>query len=52
MSRIYILTDDGRTLWQLVLYYQRLRNATPEQRAHWNPCFWHPLGGHRWRCIL
>lgn len=32
-ERIYILTDDGRTLWQSVLYYQRLRNATPEQRA-------------------
>ena len=32
-ERIYILTDDGRTLWQSVLYYRRLRNATPEQRA-------------------
>ncbi|MBR2359528.1 MAG: DUF2442 domain-containing protein [Bacteroidaceae bacterium] len=31
-DRIYILTDDGRTLWQSILYYQRLKNATPEQR--------------------
>lgn len=31
-DRIYILTDDGRTLWQSILYYQRLRNATSEQR--------------------
>ena len=31
-ERIYIETDDGRTLWQSILYYQRLRNATKEQR--------------------
>ena len=31
-ERIYIETDDGRTLWQSVLYYQRLKNATDEQR--------------------
>ena len=31
-ERIYIETDDGRTLWQLILYYQRLKNATDEQR--------------------
>lgn len=31
-ERIYIETDDGRTLWQSVLYYQRLKNATEEQR--------------------
>ena len=30
--RIYIETDDGRTLWQSILYYQRLKNATNEQR--------------------
>ena len=32
-ERIYIKTDDGRTLWQSMLYYQRLMNATEEQRA-------------------
>ena len=31
-ERIYIETDDGRTLWQSILYYQRLKNATDEQR--------------------
>lgn len=31
-ERIYIETDDGRVLWQSILYYQRLRNATEEQR--------------------
>lgn len=31
-ERIYIKTDDGRTLWQSILYYQRLRNATEKQR--------------------
>lgn len=32
-ERIYIETDDGRTLWQSILYYQRLKNATVEQRS-------------------
>lgn len=31
-ERIFIETDDGRILWQSILYYQRLRNATEEQR--------------------
>ena len=31
-ERIYIETDDGHTLWQSTLYYQRLKNATDEQR--------------------
>ena len=31
-ERIYIETDDGRTLWQSILYYQRQKNATDEQR--------------------
>ena len=31
-ERIYIETEDGRTLWQSILYYQRLKNATDEQR--------------------
>ena len=30
-DRIYGLTDDGRTLWQSLLYYRRLREATPEE---------------------
>ena len=32
-DRIYGLTDDGRTLWQSLLYYQRLRNASEEEAA-------------------
>ena len=32
-DRIYVLTDDGRTMWQSLLYYRRLREATDEQRA-------------------
>lgn len=31
-NRIYGETDDGRTLWQSLLYYRRLRNATDEER--------------------
>ena len=31
-DRIYGLTDDGRTLWQSLLYYRRLLNATNEER--------------------
>ena len=31
-NRIYGLTDDGRTLWQSLLYYKRLLHATPAQR--------------------
>jgi hypothetical protein len=30
-QRIYGETDDGRVLWQSLLYYKRLMNATPEQ---------------------
>lgn len=32
-DRIYGLTDDGRTLWQSLLYYRRLRNASEEEAA-------------------
>lgn len=32
-DRIYGLTDDGRTLWQSLLYYKRLRQAADEERA-------------------
>lgn len=44
-NRIYGLSDDGRTLWQSLLYYKRLLNATEKQRTdyefngfgiHWN----------------
>jgi hypothetical protein len=31
-DRIYGLTDDGRTLFQSLLYYRRLRNATEAER--------------------
>ncbi len=31
-GRIYGQADDGRTLWQSLLYYKRLLNATEEQR--------------------
>lgn len=31
-ERIYIETEDGRTLWQSILYYDRLLHATDEQR--------------------
>ena len=32
-ERIYIETDDGRTLWQSILYYQRLLHTQVRQRA-------------------
>lgn len=31
-DRIYGQTDDGRTLWQSLLYYRQLRNASEEER--------------------
>ena len=31
-DRIYGLTDDGRTLWQSLLYYRRLRAASEAER--------------------
>ena len=34
-DRIYGPTDDGRELWQSLLYYKRLRNATDEERANY-----------------
>ena len=34
-DRIYGLTDDGRTLWQSLLYYRRLREATDEEREQY-----------------
>ena len=34
-NRIYGLTDDGRTLFQSLLYYKRLMYATDEQRCNY-----------------
>lgn len=34
-DRIYGLTDDDRTLWQSLLYYKRLRNASDDQRKNY-----------------
>lgn len=34
-NRIYGKTDDGRTLFQSLLYYKRLLNATDEQRNNY-----------------
>jgi hypothetical protein len=31
-DKIFILTDDGQELWQSLLWYHRLQNATGEQR--------------------
>lgn len=32
-DRIYGETDDGRILWQSLLYYRRLKDASEEQRS-------------------
>lgn len=34
-DRIYGQTDDGRTLWQSLLYYRRLRAATGSERERY-----------------
>lgn len=34
-DRIYGLTDDGRTLWQSLLYYRRLLHASHEERENY-----------------
>ena len=34
-ERIYGLTDDGRTLWQSLLWYRRLRAATDKERLEY-----------------
>ncbi|MDR0572853.1 MAG: DUF2442 domain-containing protein [Tannerella sp.] len=31
-DKIFILTDDGQELWQSLLWYRRLQNATEKQR--------------------
>lgn len=35
-DRLYGLADDGRTLWQSLLYYRRLMEATAEQRNNFS----------------
>jgi hypothetical protein len=34
-NKIFIRTEDGRQLWQSLLYYHRLQHATPEQRNNY-----------------
>ena len=34
-NRIYGETDDGRVLWQSLLYYRRLLNASPTERENY-----------------
>jgi hypothetical protein len=34
-NKIFIRTGDGRELWQSLLYYHRLQQATPEQRNNY-----------------
>lgn len=34
-NRIYGETTDGKIVWQSLLYYKRLRNATPQQRENY-----------------
>lgn len=46
-EKIFILTEDGHTLWQSLLWYSRLKNATKEQRNDYeiDDC------GIRWKTI-
>jgi hypothetical protein len=46
-EKIFILTDDGRELWQSLLWYPRLRRATREQRMKYE----HDEIGIRWEEI-
>jgi hypothetical protein len=34
-NKIFIRTEDGRQLWQSLLYYHRLQQATPDQRNNY-----------------
>lgn len=34
-EKIFIQTDDGRVLWQSLLWYSRLKNATEEERNNY-----------------
>jgi hypothetical protein len=38
-DKIFILTEDGKTLWQSLLWYRRLLNATEEQRNNYRTSF-------------
>lgn len=46
-DKIYGLTDDGRTVWQSLLWYKRLKSATETQRAEYEMddegIHWHNL---------
>lgn len=46
-EKIFILTEDGHTLWQSLLWYPRLKNATEQQRNEYeiDDC------GIRWEAI-
>lgn len=46
-EKIFILTDDGRTLWQSLLWYPRLKNATAAQRQEYEVDAY----GIRWESI-
>ena len=46
-EKIFILTDDGRQLWQSLLWYPRLLYATPEQRMDYE----YDQIGIRWKEI-
>jgi len=46
-EKIFILTDDGKQLWQSLLWYPRLLHATPEQRMDYE---YDPIG-IRWEEI-
>jgi len=43
-NKIFITTDKGKELWQSLLWYPRLRNATEEQRS----CYEIDDEGIRW----
>ncbi|MDR3184441.1 MAG: DUF2442 domain-containing protein [Prevotellaceae bacterium] len=35
-NKVFILTEDGKELWQSLLWYHRLQSATDEQRSNYN----------------
>jgi hypothetical protein len=38
-NKIFILTDNGKELWQSLLWYRRLQNATSDQRNNYYMSF-------------
>jgi hypothetical protein len=38
-NKIFILTEDDRELWQSLLWYNRLQNATDAQRNNYNTSY-------------